>query len=167
MTIPMIVLAIGALVLAFVLNAGGKFVTWLAPSVGEAAHIEPVLSVPVITIITLVLVVLGVFVAFRMFAMRTVPVEAPDAGVLVRAARRDLYQDPVNENLVLLPGQVLTSTLVYADRAAVDATVLGLAAGVHKTGSVLRKAQNGYVRTYAATSLGGLLVVAAVIWALA
>ncbi len=67
----------------------------------------------------------------------------------------------------MLPGQVLTRTLVYADRAAVDAGFMSLATGVKKAADGLRQAQNGFVRTYAATSLGGLLVVAAIVWALA
>ncbi|QAY69944.1 NADH-quinone oxidoreductase subunit L [Xylanimonas protaetiae] len=167
MTWPMIVLAIGSVALGGFLTLGSRFTTWLEPVTGHAEHHEPVLPVPVLMTLTLLLVALGVWLAFRQYAIAAVPVEAPRSNVLVRAARRDLYQDPVNEAVAMLPGQVVTRTLVYADRAAVDASALQLASGVRRAGDVLRKAQNGYVRTYAATSLGGLLVVAAVVWALA
>ncbi len=164
---PMIILAVGSVALGFVLQLGGGFTTWLEPVTGHVEHHEPVLAVPVIMTLTLVLVALGIWLAFRQYAMSAVPVEAPRSTVLVRAARQDLYQDPVNEGVVMLPGQVLTRTLVYADRAAVDAGFMSLATGVKKAADGLRQAQNGFVRTYAATSLGGLLVVAAIVWALA
>ncbi|QAY64357.1 NADH-quinone oxidoreductase subunit L [Xylanimonas allomyrinae] len=164
---PMIILAVGSVGLGFVLQLGGGFTTWLEPVTGHAEHGEPVLPVWLLVTLTLVLVVLGAALAFRMYAVGPVPVTAPESTVLVRAARRDLYQDPVNETIAMLPGQVVTRTLVYADRTAVDAAFLQLASGVRRTGDGLRRLQNGYVRTYAATSLGGLLVVAAVVWALA
>ena len=164
---PMIILAVGSVFLGFLLQLGGRFTTWLEPSTGHAVHGEPVIPVWLLLTLTLVLVVLGAWLAFRLYAVGPVPVEAPHGSALVRAARHDLYQDPVNETAVMLPGQVLTRTLVYADRSAVDASFLQLASGVRRSGDGLRKAQNGYVRTYAATSLGGLLVVAAVVWALA
>jgi NADH-quinone oxidoreductase subunit L len=96
-----------------------------------------------------------------------VPVTPPAAPALVRAARRDLHQDDVNEALVMRPGQYLTRFLVYADRTGVDAGWLGIAGGIGRAGEAIRKVQNGYVRSYAATMLGGLGVVAAVVWALA
>ena len=165
---PMIILAVGSVALGGLLAIGGAFTAWLAPVIGEADHHhEPVLPAWLLVVLTLVLVVLGVVLAWRMYVMAPVPAEPPRGNVLVRAARRDLYQDPVNETLVMLPGQVLTASAVYADRHAVDGAVMQLASGVRRTGDGMRKAQNGYVRTYAATMLGGLLVVAAIVWALA
>ncbi|GAB2451608.1 NADH-quinone oxidoreductase subunit L [Xylanimonas ulmi] len=164
---PMIVLALGSVALGFLLQLGGRFTTWLEPVTGHAEHGEPVLPVWLIMTATLLLVLAGAWLAFRLYAIGPVPVEAPTSNVLVRAARRDLYQDPLNETVVMLPGQVVTRTLVYADRTAVDAAFLQLASGVRRSGDGLRRLQNGYVRTYAATSLGGLLVVAGVVWALA
>jgi NADH-quinone oxidoreductase subunit L len=165
---PMIILAVGSVALGGLLTIGGAFTSWLAPVVGEPGdHGEPVIAAWLLIVLTLVLVVLGVLLAFRMYAVGPVPVEAPESTVVVRAARRDLYQDAVNETVAMLPGQVLTRTLVYADRTTVDASFLQLASGVRRSGDEMRRFQNGYVRTYAATSLGGLLVVAAVVWALA
>jgi NADH-quinone oxidoreductase subunit L len=164
---PMIVLAVGSVALGGLLAAGGAFTTWLEPVVGAADHHEPVLPVAVLIVLTLVLVVAGVVLAFRTYAAAPVPTAPPESNALVRAARRDLYQDPVNEATVMVPGQVLTRTLVYADRAGVDSGFLAIASAVRRSGDALRRLQNGYVRSYAATTLGGLLGLAVVVWALA
>jgi NADH-quinone oxidoreductase subunit L len=167
MTWPMIVLAAGSVALGGILALGDRFVTWLEPVTGEAAHHEPVLPVWLLVTLTLLLVVVGALLAFRQYAVAAVPVEPPPAPVLVRAARVDLHQDDVNESLVMRPGQYLTRSLVYLDRAAVDGGWLGLAGGIGRFGARLRRLQNGYVRSYAATMLGGLGVVGIVVWALA
>jgi NADH-quinone oxidoreductase subunit L len=99
--------------------------------------------------------------------MRPVPTRAPHGSALVRAARVDLHQDTVNESLVMRPGQYLTRALVYGDRAGVDAGWLGLAGAIGRAGEGLRKWQTGYVRQYAAQTLGGLGVIALVVWLLA
>lgn len=164
---PMVVLAVGSVALGGLLAVGGAFTAWLEPVVGPADHHEPVLPVPLLIALTLVLVVVGVVLAFRTYAAAPVPVVAPASTALVRAARRDLYQDAVNETAVMVPGQVLTRTLVYADRAGVDSGFLAIASAVRRSGDALRRLQNGYVRSYAATTLGGLLGLAVVVWALA
>lgn len=164
---PMILLAVGSVALGAVLAAGSRFVDWLAPVTGTPEHHEPVLPVWLLMTLTLVLVAVGVVLAWRQYAMAAVPVTAPRGSALTRAARRDLYQDDVNETVFMRPGQYLTRSLVYSDRAMVDGGWMGLAGLVARTGDRLRRFQNGYVRSYAATMLGGLLVVAAVVWALA
>jgi NADH-quinone oxidoreductase subunit L len=164
MTLPMIVLAIGSVGLGFVLNAGDRFVHWLEPVTGHAEHHEPVLPIWLIVTLTLTLVVVGAVLAFVQYAVRRVPTTPPPAPALVRAARVDLHQDDVNEGLVMLPGRVLTRSLVFADRTAVDAGWLGLAGGVGRLGGRLRSMQSGYVRQYAAMTLGGLGVIVLVIW---
>ncbi|QDB80846.1 NADH-quinone oxidoreductase subunit L [Georgenia sp. 311] len=165
MTVPMIILALGSVGLGAVLAAGDTFVTWLEPSIGHVEHHDPVLPIPVIIGATLALVAVGVFLAWRQYAASTVPVEAPRGSVLTRAARRDLYQDAVNEGVFMRPGQYLTRGLVYADSAVVDGAVMGLARGTSGTGGVLRRLQTGYIRSYAAIMLVG--VVAALVVVLA
>lgn len=162
MTWPMIVLAVGSVALGGLLAIGGTFTTWLEPVTGHVEHHEPVLPVWVITTLTLVLVLGGAALAFLQYAARSVPATAPHGSALTRAARRDLYQDPVNEALVMLPGQVLTRTAVYGDKAVVDGGWLGLAGSVARAGDQIRKAQNGYARSYAAMTLAGVLVIAGV-----
>ncbi|HLS72593.1 MAG TPA: NADH-quinone oxidoreductase subunit L [Actinomycetaceae bacterium] len=165
MTVPMVILAVGSVALGAVLAWGDGFVTWLEPSVGTVEHHDPVIPIPVIMGATIVLMALGVLLAWRQYAASEVPVEAPRASVLTRAARRDLYQDAVNEGVFMRPGQYLTRALVYGDSAVVDGAVMGVARGTAGSGSVLRRLQTGYIRSYAAIMLIG--VVAALVVVLA
>ncbi|PFG18895.1 NADH-quinone oxidoreductase subunit L [Serinibacter salmoneus] len=160
MTIPMIVLALGATFLGMLLAWDSAIEHWLAPVVGESElhHAEPVMPLWLIMTTTLTLVALGILLAWRQYGMNPVPLTPPHGSVLTRAARRDFYADDVNEALTMRPGQHLTRTLVYADTAVVDGSVNGLARGTVSLGRSWRKLQNGYVRSYAALILAGVVV---------
>ncbi|WP_125773463.1 NADH-quinone oxidoreductase subunit L [Antribacter gilvus] len=162
MTVPMIILAIGSVALGGLLAVGGTFTTWLEPVTGHAEHGEPVIPFWPLVILTHVLVIGAALLAFRQYAVSRVPVTAPRGSLLTRAARRDLFQDATNETLVMLPGQVLTRSLVYGDKAVVDGGWLGLGATVTQVGEKVRGMQNGYARSYAAMILTGVLVIAGV-----
>jgi len=159
MTVPMIILAVGSAFLGLILAVGNRFTTWLEPVTGTGEHGEPVLPVPVLIASTLVLVLLGAYVAWRKYGAAEVPVAAPAASLLTIAARNDMFQDSVNRAVFERPGTHLTRTLVYADAAIVDGAVNGQAAGVAKTGEVMRRLQTGQMRSYAATMLVGLVIV--------
>lgn len=165
MTIPMVVLAIGSVGLGFVLQLGGGFTRWLEPVTGHVEHHEPVLSVPVIQVATLVAVAAGLVLAWRQYASLPVPATAPAGSALTRAARVDLYQDAVNDAVLVEPGRHLTRSLVYGDRTAVDGTFTGLGRLTVGIGELVRRVQTGYARQYAATMLLGLVVLAAVVLA--
>ena len=158
MTWPMIILAVGSAGLGLVLGLGGRFVDWLAPVTGSGEHGEPVLPEGVLIALTLVLVVAGAVLAWRRYAISTVPVIPPIGAPLTRAARVDLYQDAVNDALLVEPGQHLTRSLVYADKAVVDGGAVGIGQTTVGLGQILRKTQTGFVRSYAATMLIGLVV---------
>jgi len=167
MTWPMIVLAVGSAGLGGLLMVGGAFASWLEPVTGHVEHHEPVLPVPVIMALTLLLVLGGAFLAWRQYAASPVPVETPTGSLLTRAARVDLYQDAVNENLLMRPGQYLTRSLVYADKKTVDGGLMGAAGAVGIVGEAVKKIQNGFVRSYAAMMLAGfgvLVVVVLIVW---
>ncbi|MGO1317998.1 MAG: NADH-quinone oxidoreductase subunit L [Cellulomonadaceae bacterium] len=166
MTVPMIVLAVGSVALGGVLAIGGGFTTWLEPITGHVEHHDPVLPVPVLIAATLVLVVLGAFLAWRQYAASPVPVVAPRGSLLTRAARKDLFQDTVNETLLMEPGQHLTRSLVYLDKQVVDGGFTGLGHASSAVGRWLRHLQSGYVRSYAATMLAGVLIIVGVVLAL-
>ncbi|WP_129786834.1 NADH-quinone oxidoreductase subunit L [Promicromonospora panici] len=161
---PLVFLGVGSAALGAVLGIGGTFTTWLEPVVGHAEHHEPVLPVPVIITTTLVVVVLGALIAFRMYAVQLVPEEAPRGSVLTRAARRDLYQDAANETLVMKPAFGVARLVQVGDRDVVDRGWSVLPQAVSWFGAVFRRAQSGYVRSYAAGMAGGVLVIAVVAW---
>lgn len=158
MTWPMIILAIGSVGLGAFLASGSRFVDWLAPVTGEGEHGEPVVPEGVLIAVTLVLVAAGAVLAWRRYAISTVPVIPPLGAPLTRAARVDLYQDAVNDALLVEPGQHLTRSLVYADKAVVDGGAVGIGQTTVGLGQILRKTQTGFVRSYAATMLIGLVV---------
>lgn len=165
MTIPMIVLAVGSVALGFVLQLGGGFTTWLEPVTGHVEHHEPVLSVLVIQVATLLAVAGGLLLAWRQYASLPVPETAPAGSALTRAARVDLYQDAVNDAVLVEPGRHLTRSLVYGDRTVVDGAFTGLGRLTVGIGELVRRLQTGYARQYAATMLIGLVVLAVVVLA--
>ena len=165
MTIPMMILAAGSASLGLILGPTGAIQSWLEPVVG--AHPEgehPVIAVPVLTTLTLLVVATGLGLAWMRYWRDEVPVVAPVGSLLTRAARKDLYQDDVNEGMLMRPGLHLTRALVFFDNKGVDGTVGSLAALIGGSSARLRRVQNGFVRSYALTMLAGVVVILGAVW---
>ncbi|GAA3237114.1 NADH-quinone oxidoreductase subunit L [Dactylosporangium siamense] len=162
MTIPLILLALGSVGAGYLLSTSVP--EWLTPVYGsEHTEHEPVMSHTVITILSLVMTFAGAGLAIALFNKGTALAEQP-AGPLVVAARKNLYTDSFNEAVFEAPGRYLTRALVYIDNRGIDGLVNGLAAGVGGGSGRLRRAQTGFVRSYALSILGGaVLVVAAML----
>jgi NADH-quinone oxidoreductase subunit L len=111
-----------------------------------------------ITGLTLALSVGGALVAYALFRRGTALQEQP-AGVVVTAARRNLYTDAFNEAVFERPGIYLTRALVYLDNRGIDGLVNGIAAGIGGSSGRLRRLQTGFVRSYALSMLTGALLV--------
>jgi NADH-quinone oxidoreductase subunit L len=159
MTIPLMVLAalsaLGGLMLA-----GGWIHDWLEPVAGFEEAADPTLPAWSVSVITLAVVVVGLAVAYVFVYQRDVPRVAPqDVSFVTRAARQDVYGDAINDELVVKPGKALTTGLLAFDRTAVDGLFSGGAVTVGGFGALVRKAQNGFVRSYALSLLGGVLLV--------
>jgi NADH-quinone oxidoreductase subunit L len=163
MTVPMMVLAVGSALLGGLLGPTGAITGWLDPVVGAAEGV-PVISSALLTIVTLVLVAVGVALAFLRYVREQVPEVAPRGSVLTRAARRDLYQDDVNEAILMRPGIHLTRSLVYADSKGIDGGATGIAALLGGLSARTRRVQNGFVRSYALTMLAGVVVILGAVW---
>ncbi|WP_067779104.1 NADH-quinone oxidoreductase subunit L [Actinomyces vulturis] len=164
MTIPLIILAVFAAGLGFILALDDRFLTWLEPVTGHvdhatlANHGEPVLAAPLIMGITLALVAVGIVIAWMMYVRRDVPVVVQPGNVLVEAARHDMYQDNLNEAIAMRPGQGLVAAATASDRYVVDGAVMGLAHGAAGLGSLVRRSENGLVRSYAGYMLAGVVL---------
>ena len=158
MTAPLIILSVFSLGLGGLLSMDDAFVTWLEPVTGHAEHGEPVLPATTIMGATLALVLIGVLVAWLMYARRPVPTVVQTGTALVRAARRDMYQDAINEGLAMRPGQGLVIAAAASDRYVVDGAVEGLAKGAAGAGRLVRRTENGYVRSYAGYMLAGTVL---------
>ena len=127
--------------------------------VGAPPDQEPVISVTVLAVVTLVLVLIGGAWAWMRYGAAPVPEVAPVGSFVTQAARQDLYQDSVNEALLMRPGEHLTRSLVFVDGKGVDGAVGGLAALIGGLSARMRRLQNGFVRSYALTMLAGVVVV--------
>ena len=159
MTVPLIVLAAGSALLGLLLGPTGAIQHWLEPVVGEHGEESPVLPIWLLTTSTVALVVVGALLAAAMYLRRPVARKAPVGSVATRAARRDLYQDAVNESLLMRPGQYLTRSLVFFDNRGIDGAVNGLAALIGGSSGRFRRLQTGFVRSYALSMLAGAALV--------
>jgi NADH-quinone oxidoreductase subunit L len=157
MTVPLVLLAIGSAVAGGLM--AGPVPRWLSPVLGpQETPIEPVLQHWAITTLSVVFTVIGAGVAWALFRNGTALVEQP-AGVLVTAARRNLYTDAFNEIVFERPGIYLTRALVYLDSKGIDGLVNGIAASIGGSSGRLRRLQTGFVRSYALSMLTGALLV--------
>ena len=142
MTVPMIVLAIGSVFAGVLLFSALGLPDWLAPSLGELQELEggalPHDGGPVARP-----ALLGAGRADRLPGGRPPaarPVERPEPVSLpVRAARRDLYANAINETLIARPGTWLSRVLVYVDNRGVDGVVNGTAALLGGSSGRLRR----------------------------
>ncbi|WP_298181807.1 NADH-quinone oxidoreductase subunit L [Saccharomonospora sp.] len=166
MTVPMIVLSVGSVAAGFLLMSGDTLAEFLVPSVGTLVESEHgVLPHALVPWLTVGLSALGVLLAWALFGKKPTPVERPEnVAWPVRAARKDLYGNALNEALVARPGLWLTRFAVFLDNRGVDGAVNGLAAALGGGSSRLRRMQTGFVRSYALSMLGGsFLLVAALL----
>ena len=158
MTIPLIILAIGATFLGMALLFWGNIETWLEPVVG---YQEVPIAIPDLLLegITLAIVLIGGAIAWIQYARREVPITEPHGNVLTRAARAELYGNEVNDVLVVQPSFWLSRFLVWFDNAWVDGFVNSSAAAVGGLSGHLRKYQTGFIRSYALSMVGGAVLV--------
>ncbi len=159
MTGPLVVLA-ALSVLGGLMLLGGWIVDFLAPVVGTAPEENLPMPAIVISLLAVVVVAGGVALAWVLVGRREVPRTAPtDVSFVTRAARADLYGDAINEGLVVQPGRRLVHGLVGMDSHGVDGVLTGGPVAVGLIAGQLRRAQNGFVRSYALSLLGGVLLV--------
>lgn len=89
---------------------------------------------------------------------------APAGNALTQAARKDLYQDDINEAVFMWPGVKLVRSVIWTDNEVVDGGAMGLGKLTGGTATWLRRIQNGYARSYALTMLAGIVAVLGALW---
>ena len=161
MTIPLIILGIGSLFTGAALVYWGDIVGWLEPVTGL---VEEPLAISKIALegITLTVVLIGVAIAIAKYRS-TVPVEPPPGNLLTVAARNSLYDDAINDALVVEPTYALSRGLVTVDDRVIDGTVEGSASLVGGISRRLRLVQTGFARSYALLMVAGAILVAVVL----
>jgi len=162
MTIPLIILGIGSVVTGAALLYWGNIESWLEPVTGIE---EKPLAIPTIVLegITLLIVLIGVSIAIARYR-REVPVLAPKGNLLTVAARNSLYDDAINEALVVKPTYVLSDGSIFVDERIIDGTVEGSARLVGGLGARLRRLQSGFARSYALLMVGGAVMVLVILY---
>jgi NADH-quinone oxidoreductase subunit L len=162
MTIPLIILALGSMFTGLALLFWGDIIDWLAPVTGLEQSPLP-FPVIILEIATLIVVLIGVAIAIRMYR-KDVPVEAPqDVNILTKAARNSMYDDAINDVLVVQPTYSVSRALIGIDNRGIDGIVNGLAAFVGGSGERLRRWQTGFARSYALAMVGGAVLVVVVL----
>ena len=156
MTVPLVILAIGAAFLGMSLVFWGNIESWLEPVVGYQSKELP-FPTWAYEVFTLVIVLIGAFIAIRKY--RTVPVEAPRGNWLTRAARQSMYDDKINDVIVVEPAYAASRGLSWFDKAWVDGAVVGTASLVGGVSMRVRRFQTGYARSYALSMVGGAIIV--------
>ena len=162
MTIPLIILALGSMFTGLALLFWGDIIDWLTPVTGLEQSPLPFPTI-LLEIATLIVVLIGVAIAIGMYR-KNVPVEAPqDVNILTKAARNSMYDDAINDVLVVQPTYSVSRALIGIDNRGIDAVVNGLAAFVGGSGERLRRWQTGFARSYALAMVGGAVLVVVVL----
>jgi NADH-quinone oxidoreductase subunit L len=166
MWLPMAILAIGSVSSGFLLSRGDALENWLHPLFSHSEEYQKHLLEPiVVSALALTMVAIGVAIAFFKYSRQEVAAVAPEnVSVLTKIARQDLMQDRFNEAVFMRPGQQLTQVLVKTDEAVIDGTVRGVGQLAMTSSSLLRGAQSGFVRSYAALIFVGAALLIAGIW---
>jgi NADH-quinone oxidoreductase subunit L len=167
MLIPIGLLSIGSIASGFILSNGKGLVNWLEPVVNplKEHHAEEFLPHLVVSAMTLSVVIIGVLIAVIKYRGDQLAIAPEKVSVLTKAARRDLFQDDLNEVAFMRPGQSLVRNLINLDYLIIDGLVRAVGSVSITAGSKLRTLQNGYVRSYALMTVIGALVLLTVIWA--
>ncbi|MFE6509360.1 NADH-quinone oxidoreductase subunit L [Nocardioides sp. NPDC057767] len=148
MTGPLVVLA-ALSVLGGVFALGGWIEHWLEPvvAIGHAEHHGP-LPVWATSVLAVLVVAIGVAAAGFVFGRRPATTE-PTPYLHV----------PHIEDVVVPPGMAITRGALATDKYAVDGLMSGGPIALAAIAGELRKAQTGYVRSYALSVLGGTVLV--------
>lgn len=161
MTIPLIILAVLSLVAGLFMN--GWIQEWLAVPTGHEVHETGLMHITPIGWLTMATVAVGVLFGWFMFK-DNIPKEAPATrNPLLLAGRADLYGDQFNKYAVIQPVKGVASGFAWFDRTTLDGIPEGGASVAAGLGGALRKAQNGYSRSYGLTVVGGVVVLLLVV----
>jgi NADH-quinone oxidoreductase subunit L len=164
--VPLILLGAASLV-GGLLYLSHWITDWLEPVTGHAEHHEPLIPEHLMLPIVLAVVAIGVALAVRQYRDPIAGETPADSSVswLTRAGRHELYGNAINDKLAVRPTRHTVRTLVYVDGAGLDAIVTGFADRLGDLANLLRKQQNGLVRSYALSMVTGALVILATLLA--
>jgi NADH-quinone oxidoreductase subunit L len=163
MTMPLVVLA-GFSIVAGLLNLpftkGLHFLEhWLEPALAHEHVVTTGAATKwLLAFIAIAAGVIGIAVAYRTYIERRVDADRFERPVLAQA----WYYDRTVSDFMGGPGRRLFDAITWFDANVIDGAVNAAAAAARGGGNLVRKAQSGYVRSYAlGMSLGS---VALLVW---
>lgn len=136
---------------------------WLAPVVEESeANIAGTWASEnkyLLLLVAVVVALTGIGAAIAVYAKRVVKTVEP------QVFEQAWFYDTAVSRVVAGPGAAAFNAIAWADTHIVDGTVNGVATLVRRTAGIMRTAQSGFVRTYAAViGLGAVLLTAWFVW---
>jgi NADH-quinone oxidoreductase subunit L len=168
MTVPLIVLALLAVVAGFALSTftgeGGRFQNFLEPVLGHQAHEGASATAFWLSATATGVAAVGAVIAWLLYGSRRVDWLALRARVAPawRALAERLYVDQVYEFFTVTLGRALAAFLaVTIDQRTIDGAVNGVAELVGTAARSGRRLQTGLVRNYALGVLGGAVLIVA------
>ncbi|HUH06661.1 MAG TPA: NADH-quinone oxidoreductase subunit L [Egibacteraceae bacterium] len=180
MTIPLVLLAVGA-AFAGLLNVSpaaflrfwnpehGFLHAWLEPSVALFSGEAPLVAHGAAMLAVLGAGALGIAVAWALYLRGDLAVRRDRAAARAaaagpyRLAYEKFYVDELYQGAIERPGRMLAEAFAFFDRAGIDGAVNGIARATGGMGSLGRRLQTGFVRTYALAILAGAAIVVAIL----
>ena len=155
MTIPLIVLALGAAFLGVLVQRSpeGAFSIWAESAVGASPAGEVGLPVALLSTIAAAIAVLTLAATWAIYASGRIDWMALRVRLapIQRLFANGWYVDDYYSTILVTPGKAASAfTANVVDAKIIDGAVNGLGAGTRRLAGVGRKIQTGYVRTYAA-----------------
>jgi NADH-quinone oxidoreductase subunit L len=167
MTLPLVVLALGALVAGVVLTTftgeGGRFQHFLEPVLGAPEEHETLATAFWLSAVATLVAAAGAVIAWLLYGRRVdwLALRRRYAGAWRPLAER-LYVDQVYEFFTVNLGRAVAAFLARTvDQRGIDGTVNGVAELVGNAARSGRRVQSGLVRSYALGVLGGAVLIVA------
>jgi NADH-quinone oxidoreductase subunit L len=162
MTFPLVVLAVLAAVAGFI-NLPFSWYPhwledWLAPVTGRYGTVLTYANSTIwlLLLVSTVVAFSGIGLAYLVFIKHRVPAEKVEPEFFLKA----WYYDIGVSDFMGGPGQRFFNWLSWFDRTVIDGAVNGIGGLARGSGTVVRRVQNGYVRTYAlAMTIGTVVLV--------
>jgi NADH-quinone oxidoreductase subunit L len=160
MTFPLVVLAILATIAGFLnLPFSGTehwLEDWLAPVTGRYGAVLTYSNAQIagLLAISTVVALSGIGLAYLVFIKHRVPAEKVEPEFFLKG----WYYDLAVSDFMGGPGRRFFEGLAWFDRTVIDGAVNGIGGLAKGSGTLVRRVQNGYVRTYALAMTIGTLV---------
>jgi NADH-quinone oxidoreductase subunit L len=140
----------------------GWLFEWLAPVVQPFAGDTPLFSEVLAGVLVIGTSLAGIAAAYLLY-LRPVDIVAVRArlGWLYQAMLRKFWVDEIYEHTIMLPGHLMADGMAAFDSRGIDGFVNGLGRGTRGLAQVGRRAQTGFVRSYALAVLLGTLLISA------